>query len=495
MPHQPATLVTEGNPLLLDDSPPTRTTPFHQSHYGTATTAEVVPEKIEEFLDPAIKLYKKRWLMLAMFCSLSMSNAVNWIAFASVATLAEEYYNVSAFEISMLSTIYMIVYAIGAFSAGWLVERKGLRTGLIISALLNLSGAIIRVLPYPIESTTDEATGYHYYALALFGQTLAATAQLFILSIPPILAQSWFGVDERVKATAIGALCNQFGIAIGFYLPPAIIGNDSSKFPFLMLVEAAISLLVCFPIILFFQSKPRKPPSHSQLLSEKVEEHDFLQAALLFLENRGFMILLISYSICFGGFAAICTVLEPTLSEFGYSTTQSGLYGSLNVSFGMLGAYVFGHYADKYKKLHYFVFLALLGSFLSMVWFSAAIGPGREWMMAVSQSLLGFFMTALIPVSLDLAVEITYPQPEALSTTALMAFSQVFGVVLVQVMTAMLDHDPKASNWFLTGALGFGCLLFAFFKGDTKRSNIESAHAGENITTPLRSPPVPHYGP
>ena len=66
----------------------------------------------------------------------------------------------------------------------------------------------------------------HYVATAIVGhfipvmggQTVIAVAQTFLLAMPPKIAQDWFGPEERVLATAVGALANQVRLIPSFWV-------------------------------------------------------------------------------------------------------------------------------------------------------------------------------------------------------------------------------------------------------------------------------------
>jgi hypothetical protein len=95
-----------------------------------------------------------------------------------------------------------------------------------------------------------------------------------------------------VTATSFGALCNQLGIAVGFYIPPAVVRGDGTRLPLLMAVEvrarasrcagrvgsygaraqAAIAAAAGLLILLFFRSEPPTPPSASA--ATRREHHD-----------------------------------------------------------------------------------------------------------------------------------------------------------------------------------------------------------------------------
>lgn len=56
----------------------------------------------------------------------------------------------------------------------------------------------------------------HLFYVALFGQTVTAMSQVFILGVPPNVAAVWFGAEQVSSACSIGVFGNQ--VAVSFNL-------------------------------------------------------------------------------------------------------------------------------------------------------------------------------------------------------------------------------------------------------------------------------------
>jgi predicted MFS family arabinose efflux permease len=111
---------------------------------------------------------------------------------------------------------------------------NGLRRGILIGATLNAIAGGVRWL-----GATPSLFGF----IVLFlGQTIAAVgkkekndlscdplfyshvlAQVFMLSIPPLLAVAWFPENEINVATSVAVSANNLGIAAGCALTPLMV--------------------------------------------------------------------------------------------------------------------------------------------------------------------------------------------------------------------------------------------------------------------------------
>ncbi len=152
---------------------------------------------------------------------------------------------------------------------------------------------------------------------------------------------------------------------------------------------------------------------------------------------------------------------------------------------GLLGAILFGMVADWLKVYHRFLtWLALFGTTCGLVWFSvASTQSNNATSLFLCCGFVGFFMTALLPVGLDLCVECTYPLAESITSTVLLMSAQLFGIIFIvtfSFLPATVDAYSIAS-WAMTGSVCFATLEFLAFRSSHNRQDAER-HAQSNET-------------
>lgn len=153
------------------------------------------------------KVYKRRWIIVFLFCLYSTSNAYQWIHLNIIGNIINKYYNESLPEntfqretaIDWLSMIYMLAYIPLIFPSTFLLNKKGLRIVAICGAFLNCLGAWLKVA----------CVSEDRFPVLMFAQTVCAIAQIFILGLPAQIAAVWFGPNEVSTATSIGVFGNQ----------------------------------------------------------------------------------------------------------------------------------------------------------------------------------------------------------------------------------------------------------------------------------------------
>ena len=162
-------------------------------------------KEIGENIHP--RTYKRRWVMVLLFCLYSMSSAYQWIHLNIIANVIIKYYNESLPEnqfqretaVDWLSMIYMLAYIPLIFPATFLLDKKGLRIVAICGSFLNALGAWLKVACLSPDR----------FGVLMFAQTICAIAQIFVLGLPARLAAVWFGPSEVSTATSLGVFGNQ----------------------------------------------------------------------------------------------------------------------------------------------------------------------------------------------------------------------------------------------------------------------------------------------
>ncbi|XP_071443654.1 choline/ethanolamine transporter flvcr2a [Hetaerina americana] len=437
----------------------------------------------------SIKLYRRRWFILAIFVAFSASNAAQWIQYSIVSNVVTKYYGVESIAVDWTSMIYMITYIPFIFPASWLIEKKGLRTTTMIGSIGNCVGSWIKVLSVSPDR----------FYVTFIGQSIVAVSQVFVLSVPARLAAVWFGPEQVSSACAIGVFGNQLGIALGFLIPPMIVKNSENlddighDLTIMFYAFAATTSVICLLIIIFFKAEPELPPSVSILAErEKRKEeknrqgveaganpgegearrgNEFGRQLLRLITNKGYLLLLASYGINTGVFYAISTLLNQIVLPYYHGHEEDvGRIGLTIVVAGMGGSVISGLILDKTHKFKEITLALYALSLAGMAVYTFTLNCGYIAVVYMAAGLLGFFMTGYLPVGFEFAAELTHPEPEGTTVGILNAVVQVFGITFTtvygQVFTAAGDF---VANLTLAGALTFGLVLTVFIPSDLRR--------------------------
>ena len=118
----------------------------------------------------------KKWFFIAFIVALAnFVNAVLWCSFQSITPSTAVYYQTSTFGVNFLSTIFIILYILVAPLSSWLIDNHGFSKAIILGAVLNLMGSMVRLV-------TDFLPVEYRFIICFLGQTIAAIGQPFILN-------------------------------------------------------------------------------------------------------------------------------------------------------------------------------------------------------------------------------------------------------------------------------------------------------------------------
>ncbi|XP_066576328.1 solute carrier family 49 member A3 isoform X3 [Amia ocellicauda] len=355
------------------------------------------------------KVYRRRWFILVVICLLNSSNAMIWLSFAPVADQTAQYFNVTLDQINWLSLIYMVVAIPVSFGTTWMLDTLGLKTSLILSSWLNMTGSILRF----ISILSKYPTWLMFYPLLMFGQTLCALAQPLVIFSPTKMAALWFPEHQRATANMIASMSNPLGILFANILSPLIVKNESGL-PLMLGIYAFPASIACLLATLFIRaSAPPTPPSAS---AETSNSEPFLKGMKLLLKNKAYMILLLCFGCGIAIFTCFSTLLEQILCVKGYTNDFAGLCGALFIVFGVVGAFLLGLFVDKTKKFTEVTKINMCLAALACIAFALVSQMKHQnFAIAAASSLFGFFGFSIYPVAMELSVECSYPIGEATS--------------------------------------------------------------------------------
>lgn len=369
--------------------------------------------------------YKRRFFVLFLFCSHSAINSFQWIQYSSITNVIANYYGASNIQVNLTSLVYMVTYIPFIIQASLMLERVGLRKAILLGTIGTALGSLVKW-------QLGGAPGMMSFWWMMLGQTIVALSQLYIISIPPLLAAVWFPDSQVSTATGIGVFGNQLGIALGFIVPPWIIDNPNASkesigqdLNFLSAVIFWISFFICMVSISTLEDKPPKPPgsasyhaAHQSEVGEQGKKENKIEtfASIKDLCRDGdFRLLIISYGINVGCFYAVSTVLNQMVA-IGWPDMidLAGKLGLLIVISGMVGSVLCGQLLDRFHAYKFIIVFIYLFSLVSMLLFTFVLHielNGHIWVLYVASIILGFFMTGYLPLGFEFAAEITYPHP------------------------------------------------------------------------------------
>ncbi|KAI8423633.1 hypothetical protein MSG28_012694 [Choristoneura fumiferana] len=427
---------------------------------------------IEKKEEVEVKLYPQRWYMLALYVFYMVCNSSQWLQYSIIPKAVSKFYGISNWHVNLTSLVMMACYLPLALPAASLMDRISLRWTAILGSTGTALGSGIKLF---------SATPSGFY-VTLVGQTVVAISQVLMLSVPQKLSSIWFGEREVSSACSMGVFGFQFGLVVGFFLPPLLvsdhedqkdIGDDLFKmFIFFAVASGTVAVLVVFT----FKAKPDLPPTLSQARSRAETKTDFrtyIETLKRIFSQRHLLALFIFTGINNGCFNGLSTLLSQIfLNYFPGKEDTAGNIGVIMIVFGMSASVAYGFILDRTKKFKFILVMIYYMSAVAMATFTLLLVFNKTvWVMFVGAAFVGTFLCGFTAVSFDVATELTYPESELIVGTIMNMMSLLF--TFATTLTFGYINETLGYLWGNVGfvvALIFGATCTLPIKFELKRT-------------------------
>lgn len=459
----------------------------------------ILPEDLEAPIMTSsiqVKVYKRRWWILFLFAGLGFMQCAVWNTWGPITSSVKlAYPQWDDAEIALLSMWGTITMIMGLAPMTILLQTKGIRVSLVLTAFLMGLGTALRCI------TTEEKP---FTLLAHAGAVLNGFAGIIIGAAPSLISSRWFPPNERTTATGIGCTFNQLGNAGGFFFGPWLIHmpKNFTDYPHFeannsdiddlrrsiwdyMWITAGLCISLLIGVLAYFPDKPHKPPSYTSFIHE--QPRPFVEDFKTLISNKNIWLLVVPYSITLGINVAWSSVLDINLAPFGVSQDEASWLGVYATCGGVVMAILGSRFSDLlfgYLKLTIISLMVLAtGGF---TWFLLLMNeclPFSKVQLFISVIIGSSFNYACSPLFFELAVELSYPVSEGLVGAFLtMSWNIVAAIFLLTMQTPFV----KSVIWmdYLLAIQGLVVVLMMIFvKEEYKRSSVDKGRDDQVVQT------------
>ena len=86
-----------------------------------------------------------RWIVLIVFIFVALVSQLLWLTFAPISSEIEKLYGVTAFDISLLSLVWPLVFVITAIPVGVFIDKKGFKVSVSVGSIFLAVFSIVRI--------------------------------------------------------------------------------------------------------------------------------------------------------------------------------------------------------------------------------------------------------------------------------------------------------------------------------------------------------------
>ncbi|XP_034246413.1 uncharacterized MFS-type transporter C09D4.1-like [Thrips palmi] len=408
---------------------------------------------------PETKVYKRRWVILLLFVGVVVFNAVPWMQYSVLADVVSTYYGVSNEMIEWTILSYNVAAMMLIVPAAFILDKYGLRPSVLSGALLTAAGLWLHVLGcWP----------QHWWAV-LAGQAVIAIAYNFLCTASLRVAAVWFPADEASSAVCGFLIGSMGGVSIGCFLASRTARASWTQeenfegFLTLNMSLAVAATIMLVAVFFLFQQAPPLPPSPAQAAATVAASSGhghFFKSLRSILKHPSFILLIICFNLMYSAYTAFLTVLNRDIMEFfPERISETGYIATLLSLLGMAATMIIGIILDKTKKFKELSLITYFGALTSIVMYSICIATTSMEVLYVVVGIMGMFMSGYFVTGYEMAVELTYPEPEGNPTSILKWFVQPCSMVAALAYSRLFAAwGPHVAHGFLVVLLAAGFL-------------------------------------
>jgi MFS family permease len=140
----------------------------------------------------------------------------------------------------------------------------------------------------------------------------------------------------------------------------------------------------------------------------------------------------------YGIYTALGAVVNFITEPYDYTNTDNSIFAAVLIFCGVLGSFVFGMVLAKTAKYKMVLFILGFGAITSLSIAMYTLPSKSVALFSINLAFVGITVVPIIPTSYALAVELTYPLPEAMSNGMMVMLSQIFGTLVVTILFVLI---------------------------------------------------------
>ncbi|KAJ6593850.1 major facilitator superfamily domain-containing protein [Mycena capillaripes] len=440
------------------------------------------------------RLYKRRFIGITGLVVLNIVSGMAWPWFGPISNNMVADFGITLDEVNWLGNVMACIYLPVSLMIPEVIRRYGIRRCCDLGAVSLFISAWIRY-----AGTVHSLSSGGAYALLFIGQFFAAVAQPIFQVIGPKYSETWFDLKGRTTATMVVAIANPVGGALGQLLSP-IVGDTRQS-----ILVLGIMSSVAAPFVFMISAAPPTPPTYSasmkppgllSLLRVMLNKGQSTDPSMTPRERIDFTIVFFVFGVLSSAINVFGVLTAEILQPVGYSSDTAGFMGAVLLLSGIVAAIVTAPIFDRIFTSHLAITTKLLVPILAAAWLSLiwAVKPNNTGGLYAICALIGVTSVTMLPVSLELACEITR---NADGSAALLWFAcNGFAIIFILVEGALRAGPGANPPLNMRRALIFnGAIVMAtsvsvfFLRGQQTRKQLDQQRLQQS--TSLQAPPRP----
>lgn len=265
----------------------------------------------------------------------------------------------------------------------------------------------------------------------LVGYAWISMSYPIMLSGCVFVANKWYNDKERALVTSSFGLAIPLGTLVAFTMAGFVFSGHPEtaevELYHLLGYQNIWITLTTIPFILIIRDAPDTPPS--LVATQEPEARNFCGALSEVLKIRSYVLLLVIFLMVDGAFISFSDIISEIFTQYNYPVDDISMFGGITVIFGVFSSMFVGVYLQKCSKYLMVIRLVCYSTFTLLIVAIFILPLGMFWPMACGVAVLGMCIVPIIPASMGLGAELTFPMAPAVTNGILLMAGQLGGAI------------------------------------------------------------------
>ncbi|RWS24867.1 putative MFS-type transporter C09D4.1-like protein [Leptotrombidium deliense] len=339
-------------------------------------------------------------------------------------------------QVSYTAVINYVASLLSVFPSTVILNKFGIRVTFIIAALSNAIATILKCF------SADPGL----FWLTLLAQTFNGISGTFNSPLNVLVSRVWFPTDKVTRASNFSLVFLTIGAMLSSVISVFSVRNSTDHtivengLICMFVGQAIISTVILILSVLFFDERPKTPPSLSQANVQLIRSDRtyfyWVKEAL----NLNFIILLIVAGLDSALRNTLNILLNQNLITILKNELIIGFIGLLLSFSRIISSSIVAYILDLKHNYKTMIYACSGLSFLLFLTFAFSLRLKNEIFIVIAITLLAAALGPNTATFINFSAELTYPVPEGIPNGILLLVMQVNAVILTPVISSLITN-------------------------------------------------------
>lgn len=127
-------------------------------------------------------------------------------------------------------------------------------------------------------------------------------------------------------------------------------------------------------------------------------------------KNKDFVLVFFVFALMEGVFFCFGVTIDEVLDPYSFTSSQVAMIGAITISVGVASSTLAGMILGRYHCYKIMMLISTSGTTICLLCTAFTFPTDLHWLIVLNVYMLGVFMIPIIPICMNFANELTFPE-------------------------------------------------------------------------------------